>query len=199
MDDLRTDLRSDADCLLAAAAGERQAFDTIARRYQPRLVRFAARSLTYADAADAVQDALVKAFLNAARYDPRQSATTWLFTLTRRTIIDRLRTIHRARAAKSLPESLAPSPTGDVERRDTHGRLWAIAAAQLNPDQTQALWLHYVEDLGTRDVARVMGRSWVWVKTALHRGRKTLAPHVRHLHDGPAAIDRPRRMNEVTV
>ena len=71
------------------AAGDRSAFEPIARRFGPRLVRFAARSVGWADANDVVQEALMKAFLRAGRYDRRWNVTTWLFTLTRHAVFIR--------------------------------------------------------------------------------------------------------------
>jgi hypothetical protein len=41
------------------------------------------------------------------------------------------------------------------------------------------LWLYYVEQVEPREIARITGRSWVAIKTALHRARKALEPHVR--------------------
>jgi len=188
------DPRSDADLLLAVADGERSAFEPIARRFGPRLVRFAARSVGWADANDVVQEALTRAFVHAARYDRRWTVATWLFTLARHAIVDRLRAKQR-QPSQPLDER-TDSPADAVARRELHGRLWQIAAERLSPDQCQALWLHYVEELDTHEVAAVMNRSWVWVKTALSRGRRTLAPHVRHLHEPDA---RPIRLNEVPV
>jgi len=192
------DTRSDADLLLAVAAGDRSAFEPIARRYGPRLVRFAARSVGWVDANDVVQEALTRAFLHAGRYDKRWSVTTWLFTLTRHAIVDRLRV--KQRQTTPPVDARTYSPADAAARRDLHGRLWQIAADRLSPDQCQALWLHYVEDLDTHEVAAVMNRSWVWVKTTLSRGRRTLAPHVRHLHEPDADQKaQPAGLNEVPV
>lgn len=173
----------DAVLMASAAGGDRAAFETIARRYQQRLMRYAGRSLRTADAQDVVQDALVKAFIHIDHYNARWSAATWLFMLTRRATVDRLRSIRREKEFDRPTTETAVSPAIEAERHDLHGRLWTIAAERLPGEQVQAIWLHYVENLGTRDIARVMGRSWVWVKQALHRGRKTLAPHVAHLSD----------------
>jgi DNA-directed RNA polymerase specialized sigma24 family protein len=41
-----------------------------------------------------------------------------------------------------------------------------------------ALWLFYVDEVSAGDVAKILNRSWVSVKTLLHRARKKLAPYV---------------------
>ncbi len=59
--------------------------------------------------------------------------------------------------------------------------LWDAAARWLEEDEVSALWLHYVEELSTADVAQVLGRSRMAVKTMLFRARRRLLPHVRAL------------------
>ena len=50
-----------------------------------------------------------------------------------------------------------------------------IARRTLSEEQFGAVWLHYAESMPAREVGEVMGRSWVWVKTTLHRSRRKLA------------------------
>ena len=47
------------------------------------------------------------------------------------------------------------------------------------------MWLHYVEDMPAREIARVLGRSWASVKVMLFRARKRLLPLLGEFDDGP--------------
>ena len=46
----------------------------------------------------------------------------------------------------------------------------------LTDEQFAALWLYYVEDMPAPEIAKVLERSWVSVKTMLHRARRSLRP-----------------------
>jgi predicted DNA-binding protein YlxM (UPF0122 family) len=61
-------------------------------------------------------------------------------------------------------------------------RLWNLAADVLTEEQWTALWLHYVEEMPTRDIASVLERSRASVKILLFRARKTLLPQLEK-HD----------------
>ena len=55
---------------------------------------------------------------------------------------------------------------------DNRRYLWARAAQILSEEELTALWLHYGENLSMRDIAAVLGRSCVAVKTMLFRAQK---------------------------
>ena len=74
-----------------------------------------------------------------------------------------------------------PSPPDVAMAADLHRNLWSIAREVLTQEQYMVLWLYYVEQLTPREISGVTGRSWVAIKTALHRARRALAPHVQEL------------------
>jgi DNA-directed RNA polymerase specialized sigma24 family protein len=71
-----------------------------------------------------------------------------------------------------------------VEDEESRGTLWHRAQQVLSEEQYLALWLFYVDEVPAGDVARILNRSWVSVKTMLHRARRKLAPFLL----APAAI-----------
>jgi RNA polymerase sigma-70 factor (ECF subfamily) len=64
--------------LTALARGDRAAFDPLFRRLWPLLRGFAARSLPFAEADDAAQEALLRIFSRASEFDPRRDALSWV-------------------------------------------------------------------------------------------------------------------------
>ncbi len=170
---------SDEQLALEAQAGSSACFEELVRRYQARLMGFLGRSVMRADAEDVTQEAFVQAFLNLDRYSTRWRFKTWLFVIAQRLMIDRLRRQKRQRTTRDVSEAdavTAIDASDALTAGEQSARLWSIARETLGEEPMRAIWLHYVEGMNTRDVARVMDRSWVWVKTALHRARRKLEP-----------------------
>ena len=85
---------SSDDALLAGvAAGDRTAAVVFVRRFQRRVYGLALTIVRdQGRAEDVAQDAFVRAWRNAASFDPRRgSVTTWLLAITRNVAIDCLR------------------------------------------------------------------------------------------------------------
>ncbi len=171
-----------------AQQGDRRAFECLVDRHGPSLLRFLTlRVGNRHDAEDVLQDTFVRAYTRLHRYQPQRRFNTWLFT-----IAARLATDHRRRLRPASQTEAATSAQADPleqlildERRD---RIWQ--QAQLLPaTQFTALYLHYVEDLPPRDIARVMRKSAVHTRVLLHRARTTLA---QRLSDAQAVSDVPQ-------
>ena len=61
-------------------------------------------------------------------------------------------------------------------------RLWDAATEILTPQQFTAVWLYYAEQLPVQEIAQVIGRSQVVVKTILFRARRKLLPLLADRH-----------------
>ena len=145
---------------------DERAFSRVAEAYAGRLYAVAYRLLeNRADAEDAVQRALMKAFAARASYSPRWAVSTWLYRVLSNVCIDELR------RRRPLPE---PPPThggrgGGAERVDLARALNAV------PREARLLLaLHYVDGLSYRELARVRGISVNTVKSQLARGKAIL-------------------------
>jgi len=155
-----------------AGRGCQASFAELVRRYAPRLQAFLQRRThDRHEAEDLVQNTLLKAYRNLAKYDDSRRFSTWLFTIASRAAVSH----HRRRRLECIQID-PPSPVCDeaVARREQRESLWALAA-QLSEGQYQSLWLKYAEDLPIKEIARVMGKSQVCVKVLLYRARLNLA------------------------
>jgi RNA polymerase sigma-70 factor (ECF subfamily) len=188
------ELLPDEQLVSRALAGDRGAFNDLVIRHERRLFRFLSRSAANAaDIEDAMQQAMIKAYLNLARYDSRWRFTTWLFTIALR----ELRALGRRPRAAALEagDEPAAAPVEHPVDNDDPGDLWRAARRLLNPQPFMALWLRYGEDLPVRDVARVMRRPRIWVSVALHRACASLraalspAPGAGHARETTATTD----------
>ena len=161
----------DEELVERALAGDEPAFAALVDRYQERLLRFlVVRCGERADAEDALQDAFVDAWRYLASYNPRWRFSTWLYRIALR------RAARRPRPMADdapLPAS-GDDPLAACIAADEHENLWLVARRTLSADACTALWLHYVEELPQRDVARAMQRSLAWTKVTLMRARRRL-------------------------
>ncbi len=156
-------------------------FGELAHRFEGRLVSFLLRrSPSRADAEDAAQEALMRAWKNIGRYDETYRFSTWLFTIASRIASEQRRAVGRGAAAK---QRLAAAGAGKarIERREdgperpAASDVWRTAEAILARDQAEALWLRYAMEMGIGEIAEVMGRTRVGVRVMLFRAREKLA------------------------
>lgn len=175
-------LTSLSDEILAcrARAGAVECFEELVRRYQVPLLHFLLRkSPARNDAEDLLQESFLRAYQSLARYQEKWPFRTWLFTLSYRLSVSAARKTRPIaqddNGYMKIVSDRAQDPADHAERGDTRDHLWRIARQTLNEEQYSALWLHYGQAMPAQEVAQVMGRSWVWVKTALHRSRRKLA------------------------
>jgi RNA polymerase sigma factor (sigma-70 family) len=135
--------------------------------------------------ADVVADTFMRAFDRLERYDPDQSTfVTWLFTIGRNLMHNKLRDEARSRAGAVVvelepehPLHLPPS-AGDPEHILTRREEYQDAEAtvrevlgSLTPKQGEALWLRYGFGLKVREVALQMGLSEDAAESLIRRAR----------------------------
>ncbi len=128
-------------------------------------------------AADAAQDAFVRAYARWGRIRRYDAPVAWV----RKVALNRCRDLHRSDQRRRHREEktavLDGTHTGWARPPvdlDLDGDL-ADALATLPDRQRTAVALHYVADLSVRDVAHAMGISEGAVKFNLHQGRVRLA------------------------
>jgi len=163
----------------AAGLGDRDAFDVIAQRHGPALLRFARRMVRDPDEAqDVVQEALVAAWLSMARWDGRSALSTWLFGITANKARDVRR---RRRPAPVDPEVLMRHEVDVVEDRagsTPEEALFRSALAEALtdlPQRQRAAWLlTQVEGLTQAEAAVALRMTPDAVRGQLGRARQSL-------------------------
>jgi RNA polymerase sigma-70 factor (ECF subfamily) len=183
---------ADEELARRACAGCASAYEEIVRRFQVPLGRFLTRKFpSRRDVEDILQDTFVKAWQQLHRYDCRYPFRTWLYTIAYRLAVSRGRreTVPQEALSEHAPAPSLPA-TAPLEREETKSSLWNRARQVLSEEQFLALWLFYVDEIPAGEVAKILNRSWVSVKTLMHRARKKLAPILADL--APSAIAEPR-------
>jgi RNA polymerase sigma-70 factor (ECF subfamily) len=166
---------SDEDLMARIGQGDEPAFRLLARRYLPRSLGLARRVLgNEADAEEVVQEALLRVWLNAARWRPTAAFRTWFYRVLLNLCLNRKRRAPFAALADiEEPADPAPGPSLEIEHRQTD-RLVAAAIADLPDRQRAAIVLTYQEGMSNADTAAVLGTSVSGVETLLVRARRAL-------------------------
>lgn len=164
------------EALMAAYVLEedRSAYETLFRRYAPRLRGFFLRSVGDEQVA---LDLVQKTFLHVhrARKDFRQGSRfkPWLYTIATNV----KRELYRRRRRKpetSLDPDQHPMPTSQPEASTATERAVRRALQQLPDGQREVVMLHWYEGWSFGEIAEMVGASRSAVKVRAHRAYKVL-------------------------
>jgi RNA polymerase sigma-70 factor (ECF subfamily) len=139
------------------------------------------------DAEDAVQDALLSAYKHLDQFKGAARMTTWLTSIVTNSALTKLRRRPRQphlsldeRSAKAegyiLSETLAaprPSPERECIKSETHRNLMQSVMG-LSPLLREAVRLHDLDGLPTKEVANILGVPDGTVKARVSRARTKL-------------------------
>jgi RNA polymerase sigma-70 factor, ECF subfamily len=190
-----------------AKTGHSAAFATLCERYRQQLLRAAQRiTRNYEDSEDAVQDALMRAFIHLRDFDGRSSLGTWL---TRIAINSALMILRKRRgllessmvstddfSEDALGYELAdhaPNPEKLYARNEEHGLL-KTAIGRLRPALREVLEVHQLQDRPVREAARAMS-----ITVAAAKGRLFHAKAALRRSPVLKLMSRPRTAREFRV
>jgi RNA polymerase sigma-70 factor, ECF subfamily len=163
------DLHRESLAITSDASKETVAWDWGGLR--TRCYREAVRVLPRADAEEAVQEALVRAWLRRDACRSPEAPLPWLLEITR----NEARRVLGRRARLGSFEPLHPAPAEDDALAGAAVRLTVEQAlGTLAERDRRVLHLRYAEDLTQVEVARRMGLPEATVKVRLHRARGRL-------------------------
>lgn len=176
--------------LLAAQAGDEEAFAVLYRHIQPALLRYLG-VLVGGDAEDVAAEAWAQACRDLHRFrGPVEGFRAWVTTIARHRALDHLRSQRRRPSSPLAPEELPePSPWPDAgeEAHEALGTRWALhLVASLPQDQAEAVMLRSVMGLDAVTAARVLGKRPGAVRMATHRGLRALASRLDAARTVPA-------------
>lgn len=170
--------RSDEELALEAQAGSRRCFEELTQRYAPKLFHFLKPKFSSdQDIEDIIQETFFKLYRSILLYNPKWKFSTWIYTAANRLAISHFRSAQRK---KTFP--LTSDPASEITDTSSplspHPNIWEKARG-LKSEYYEALWLRYVEEMPSREMARVMKRSDVAVRLILHRARLELAKKIQ--------------------
>jgi RNA polymerase sigma-70 factor (ECF subfamily) len=163
----------DAQLVRRAQRGDRFAFGLLVERHQDRLLTVAARLLgSREDGADAVQEALIRAWRGLPRFRGEARFGTWLHRILLNAVHDQRL---RARPTVQLDEVREPAdPRDRVAERELAGDLQRALAA-LDEEFRTAVLLADVAGLAYAEIAQALDVPVGTVRSRIFRGRAELA------------------------
>ena len=173
---------SDGELLHRIAAGDREAFDVLYRRFVRPVFALALRRLgDRGRAEDATQETFASVWRSAASYRPERGAgAPWLYAVARNAIVDRTR-------ARSEPPVEAPdepsSELGPPEEAERSWLAWRVhRALQELPDHERPLLeLAYWSGLSQSEIADFLNIPLGTVKTRTRSALGRLADELEEL------------------
>jgi RNA polymerase sigma-70 factor (ECF subfamily) len=166
---------SDEALMARVARGDQPAFRVLARRHLPAIVRLARRILgNTADAEDVAQEAMLRVWTHAPRWQPLAAFKTWLTRVVVNLCLDRKRRAPwvELEAAGEIADS-APVAS-ELAETDERERLLQAAITELPDRQRTAIVLTYSEGMSNAQVADILDTSVSAIETLLVRGKQNL-------------------------
>src|SRR5215470_17216002 len=176
------------ECLLKVAKkGESGAFGALCERYSKQLLRSAHRvTRNLEDAEDAVQNAMLSAFVHLGDFDGRSSFSTWLTRIVINSALMLLRKRKSAIEAASesthdpemkgeahqIPDK-APSPEKRYSRSEEE-QILNKAIQKLRPSLQKVVKVHQLQECSIRQTAEVVGITVAAAKSRMFHAKMAL-------------------------
>lgn len=138
--------------------------EDIYREYHSKVFRYIQTKISNRDTAeDIVSDVFVKVYEKIDSFDEtKASLSTWIYTITRNTIIDYFRTF---RTTEELPETMQDN--GSIEEdvcRSEQLEILASGLETLEERERDIIILRYYKGMRLTEIADQLGISYAYVK-----------------------------------
>ncbi|MCA9264715.1 MAG: RNA polymerase sigma factor [Planctomycetales bacterium] len=175
----------DAELVARALAGEPTAFESLIRRWSPRLLAYARAGIANRAIADEIaQESLLRAVRNLPSLQQPDRFGPWLLSIAHRLILDWRKAKARGEISAANPaETLAPGtecsasddrdPGWICARHEEHQML-RDAIDTLPEALRQVLLIYYYDDVTYDEVATMLGVSRATVNARLGKARTLL-------------------------
>ncbi len=187
-----------------AARRDPQAFEVLYRKYVAQVYNFALYELRDRHSAE---DITAQVFLRAlgglprfVEHDPPPGSSfrVWLFQIARNALANERRSARR-HPVTALDDAVELPASGDLQASAATREqvVHALAAIDALPaDRRRALVLRFVDELSTREIGQVMGKSDGATRVLIHRALHSVAAQLRARH---ARSTEPLRRREKTT
>lgn len=169
-----------SDAMQRYASGDEAAFDELYALLAPRLYRLCLYLQGRADAADLLQEVMLKMHRYRYQFTPGGNVISWAYAITRTTAIDRQRRRRRRPedvVAPShwdqLPEASASNPEAVAVGGELEATL-LLQLDQLSERQRSAYVLVRLEGLSMAEAGRILGATQATIKQRVHRASVAL-------------------------
>lgn len=166
----------DAALIAQWKAGDQRAATQLVQRHASALARFAASSGARGDIDELVQDTFVRAFASLDGFRGESSFRTWLFTIERRLLLDRLRSEKRRPEGVELHDDVATTssdPLDELVADEVQGRV-RRAVGRLTPTQRDVFLLRVTEGLTYKEIATALDTTEGAARVHYHNAMRAI-------------------------
>jgi RNA polymerase sigma factor (sigma-70 family) len=176
--------REDEWIAVRCQLGERGAFDELILRWQKPLWTFVRRQVTDREVAKEIaQEVWIRVLRGIGTLRDCSRLRSWLFSIARRTLMDRLRQRYAAPVTVELDSDEVPIEENIDDVEETFATLQE-QLTQLPAPEREALTLFYLRELTLEEIADVLLIPVGTVKSRLFRARKMLRLKLDSKGDG---------------
>ncbi len=164
--------------------GDKAALKLMYQRFAPRIFRFVMRMIkNEAIAEELVNDVMLEIWNNAAKFEGRSAASTWILGIAR------FRTLNAIRGKKIDTVELSQAPEAVDEQQDTsRGKSQEQlrnqlreTIARLSDEQREVVELTFFHGCSYKEVAEILRCPENTVKTRMYHAKAKLKPWLTHL------------------
>ena len=170
----------DSDLLDRWKRGDQRAATLLVARHADAVARFAASVGARGEVGELVQDTFVKAFASLDGFRGESAFRTWLFTIARRLVVDRRRSLKRRGEEVAVEDADVRTEYDALDAMvgdETAGRV-RDAMAMLTPTQREVFSLRVAEGMSYRDIAEVAGTTEGAARVHYHNAMRVIKEYV---------------------
>lgn len=169
----KTDLN---DLMPRIAAKDKAAFSALYHEMEKPLFRFINQKLNDPfQSGDILHEVFMEVWRNAARFEGRSAAKTWIFGIAYRKVMDVFRKSARIDVTDDVPDVADDAPDGEAcvlaSQQSAHVR---YCLDELKPQHRSAVELAFYEDMTYREISDVAGVPENTIKTRIFHAKRLL-------------------------
>jgi len=174
----------DRELVRTIQSGNAEAFEQLVRRKTSKVYGLCYRIIGNAeDAKDIAQLVFIKLWENLNKYDANYAFDTWLYRMVTNVAIDFMRNKQsRENAVNSnlrlVKTASDPEQGVMVQRKEIEGVFNAVSSV-LSPKQKMIFVMREMEDLGSAEIARILGCRESTVRNHLFNARKLMQQELK--------------------
>ncbi|MFL4968216.1 MAG: sigma-70 family RNA polymerase sigma factor [Xanthobacteraceae bacterium] len=169
---------SDEALITRIAAGDRLAMQVLYARHHVRVYRFILRLVgNTTTAEDLISEVFLDVWRQAAKFEARSAASTWLMAIARFKALSMLRRKPEEELDEETAEAIedpADDPETTVQKKDK-GEILRKCLSALSSDHREIIDLVYYHEKSVEEVAEMVGIPEATVKTRMFYARKRLS------------------------
>ncbi len=167
----------DISLMLAAKAGELDAFSTLVKKHQNSLMNFFRRCGVYTDIEDMAQETFLKLYRVRSTYEAKAKFTTFLYLLARQVMIDHIRKQERRADVLEKYSEEAPQFEPPNEHKGEGNDVLA-ALDTLTPALRETIVLVVMQGMAYQEAADILGVPLGTIKSRVSVGLERLKAYL---------------------